>query len=183
MDADSGKIVIRRAATADAAVLAQMGKETFARSYQSTLGPEDLADYTSGAFGIDRISAELNDPAIIYFVAAAETKLCAYAKLEPTPLPKGIDIPKPIELARLYAATGWTGKGVGTKLTEASIKAVAQAGYQSVWLRVWEKNDRAIKFYHRWGFSKAGTEPYFVGKTSEPVAIMIRPIANSKLRM
>ena len=180
MDADSRKIAIRRPTLEDIEVLAQMGKATFADSYQSTIGPEDLADYTADAFSVERIKAELNNPAIIYFLATCKTSPCGYAKLEPTPLPEGIDMPKPIELARLYASLGWMGKGIGTKLTEAGLEAAVQTGYQSCWLRVWEKNERAIEFYRRWSFSTAGAEPYFVGQTSETVLIMIRPLTDLK---
>ncbi|MHC4215902.1 MAG: GNAT family N-acetyltransferase [Planctomycetota bacterium] len=183
MDADLTEITIRRPTPQDVEVLAQMGKATFAHSYQSTIDPKDLADYTADAFSVDRIRAELNNPAIIYFLATCKNSPCGYAKLEPTPLPSGIDIPKPIELARLYALLDWMGKGIGTKLTEAGLEAALQMGYRSCWLRVWVKNERAIEFYRRWGFSKAGAEPYFVGKTSETVAIMIRPLTDSKLRM
>lgn len=179
MDADSKKIVIRRATIEDAAVLAELGRDTFTLSYESVIPPPDLKNYTGNAFSVELIRAELNNPAIIYFVAAVQAKLCGYAKLEPTPLPEGIDIPKPIELARLYASLGWMGKGIGTKLMEAGLEVALQTGYKSCWLRVWEKNEQAIEFYRRSGFSKAGSEPYSVGRTSEMVLIMIRPMADT----
>ena len=179
MDADLTEIAIRRPTLEDAEVLAQMGKATFSRSYECVIPPKDLADYTADAFGVDRIRAELNNPAIIYFLATCKNSPCGYAKLEPTPLPGGIDMPKPIELARLYASLGWMGKGIGTKLIEAGLEAAVQTGYRSCWLRVWDKNEWAIEFYRRWGFSKAGAEPYFVGQTSEPVIIMTRPMADA----
>ena len=179
MDADLTEIAIRRPTLEDAEVLAQMGKATFSRSYECVIPPKDLADYTADAFSVKRIRAELANPAIIYFLATCKTTPCGYAKLEPTPLPGGIDMPKPIELARLYASLGWMGKGIGTKLIEAGLEAAVQTGYRSCWLRVWDKNEWAIEFYRRWGFSKAGAEPYFVGQTSEPVIIMTRPMADA----
>jgi ribosomal protein S18 acetylase RimI-like enzyme len=180
MDADLTEIAIRRPTLEDTEVLAQMGKATFADSYQSTIGPEDLADYTADAFSVERIKAELNNPAIIYFLATFKNSPCGYVKLEPTPLPEGIDMPKPIELVRLYASLGWMGKGIGTKLTEGGLETAVQTGYQSCWLRVWDKNERAIEFYRRWRFSTAGAEPYFVGQTSEMVLIMTRPLTDLK---
>ncbi len=180
MDADLTKIAIRRPKLEDAEVLAQMGKATFSRSYECVIPQKDLADYTADAFSVKRITAELANPEIIYFLATCKLAPCGYAKLEPTPLPGGIDMPKPIELARLYASLGWMGKGIGTKLTEAGLEAAVQTGYQSCWLRVWDKNERAIEFYRRWGFSTAGAEPYFVGQNSEMVLIMTRPLTDLK---
>jgi ribosomal protein S18 acetylase RimI-like enzyme len=42
------------------------------------------------------------------------------------------------------------------------------------WLRVWEKNPRAIALYERYGFEITGSEPYHVGTMSETVLIMTK---------
>jgi ribosomal protein S18 acetylase RimI-like enzyme len=34
---------------------------------------------------------------------------------------------------------------------------------QALWLGVWEKNERAINFYHRWGFEKFGEHDFILG--------------------
>ena len=32
-----------------------------------------------------------------------------------------------------------------------------------IWLGVWTKNGRAIRFYQRWGFTQKGTQPFTLG--------------------
>jgi ribosomal protein S18 acetylase RimI-like enzyme len=45
----------------------------------------------------------------------------------------------------------------------ASINEAKERGYDSIWLGVWEKNQRAIDFYRRWGFEEVGTHTFKLG--------------------
>lgn len=68
-----------------------------------------------------------------------------------------------IEIARIYATTNSIGKGVGKALMQESIKMATEKKKQVVWLGVWEKNQRAIEFYTRWGFEKFSTHIFMLG--------------------
>ena len=177
MTAESKRISIRRAGAKDASVLSQMGKLTFTQSYASIIPAEELASYTSRAFSLEHIGAELGAAEITYLLALAGTGPCGYSKLAPSDAPPAIDGSNPVELARLYILPEWTGKGIGTMLIEKSLAAVLERGCRSCWLRVWTGNERAIRFYHHWGFREVGSEPYNVGKCSETVLLMIRDLS------
>ncbi|MHC4624268.1 MAG: GNAT family N-acetyltransferase, partial [Planctomycetota bacterium] len=162
-------------------VLARIGALTFRQSYADVIPPQDLADYTAHAFSADLVRSELADPRIIYLSAVFSSETCAYSKLEPTPPPPQIKTAHPIELMRLYAMPECTGKGIGTKLMQASLTEALRSGYRSCWLRVWRGNTRAIKFYHNWGFGQVGHEAYFVGRASETVMLMSRSLENFEI--
>ena len=38
---------------------------------------------------------------------------------------------------------------------------------QYVWLGVWEKNEKAIEFYKKYGFYKIGTHSFFMGEDEQ----------------
>ena len=38
-----------------------------------------------------------------------------------------------------------------------------EMGYKKVWLGVWEKNFRAIRFYKKYGFKKFGQHKFLLG--------------------
>ena len=175
------RVTIRRATADDADILAQIGALTFRESYADIIPPQDLADYTAHAFSVDLVRSELAEPKIVYLLAALSADTCAYAKLEPTPSPPEIKTARPMELMRLYAMPEWTGKGIGTKLIQASLKAAVRSGYRSCWLRVWQGNRRGIKFYQSWGFGQVGHEAYFVGGTSETVMLMSRSLEDLEI--
>jgi len=151
-----------------------MGALTFTQSYARIIPAEELASYTSRAFSLEQLKSELTAPEIAYLLALAGTTACGYSKLARTAPPLQIKGPNPVELARLYVLPEWTGKGIGTTLIRESLDAAVELGYCSCWLRVWTGNERAIKFYRRWGFCEVGREPYNVGRCSEMVLLMTR---------
>ena len=46
---------------------------------------------------------------------------------------------------------------------QASLDIAISRGKQVVWLGVWEKNERAIRFYHQWGFEKFDETDFLLG--------------------
>jgi ribosomal protein S18 acetylase RimI-like enzyme len=46
---------------------------------------------------------------------------------------------------------------------EKSIDFAKQKRKQIIWLGVWEKNQRAIDFYHKWGFENFGEQIFLLG--------------------
>ena len=56
-----------------------------------------------------------------------------------------------MELQRIYTIREYIGKGVGAKLMKEVIREAKERGFNCLWLGVWEKNERAIKFYEKWG--------------------------------
>jgi GNAT superfamily N-acetyltransferase len=162
MYTDSGDITIRKAGLGE--------------SYARIIPPDDLAAYTGQAFGLEQVRSELTDADVIYLLALAGDCVCGYAKLVPTRPPPEITAGGAVELKRLYAAAGWTGKGIGTQLIEAALKAAVGAGYRCCWLQVWQGNAGAVRFYRKWDFREIGSRPYAVGQTSETVLLMVRPL-------
>jgi diamine N-acetyltransferase len=46
-----------------------------------------------------------------------------------------------------------------------------------VWLGVWERNARAIRFYEQWDFHPAGKQPFLLGADLQTDLVMVRRIA------
>lgn len=177
MTAKSKHISIRQAGAKDASVLSQMGKLTFTQSYADIIPAGELANYTSRAFSLEQMGAEMGAADVTYLLALAGTEPCGYSKLAPSAVPPAINGSNPVELARLYVLPEWIGKGIGTMLIKEALDAALERGHYSCWLRVWTGNERAIRFYHHWGFREVGSEPYNVGKCSETVLLMIRDLS------
>ncbi|MEA2490896.1 MAG: diamine N-acetyltransferase [Acidobacteriota bacterium] len=55
---------------------------------------------------------------------------------------------------------------------DATIAAAREAGVQTIWLGVWEKNPRAIAFYAKCGFRDTGSQPFLVGTDLQTDRIM-----------
>lgn len=68
-----------------------------------------------------------------------------------------------MEIARIYATHEMIGKGVGKKLMQHSIEVSKQRNKQVIWLAVWEKNERAMEFYTKWGFEIFSKQIFILG--------------------
>src|SRR5262245_8986486 len=147
---------IRAATAADAAVVSELARRTFYDTFASTNDPADLALYLAGAYSIDIQTNELNDRDITTLLVEEGGTAIAYAMMRTDHVPECVSGLDPIELWRFYVDRAWHGRGVAAALMD-QVKAAARArGAKTVWLGVWERNDRARAFYTKCGFGDAG---------------------------
>ena len=83
---------------------------------------------------------------------------------------------EPVELVRIYVENDIIGAGYGAALMNACLEEAKKNGHRTIWLGVWEKNLRAIRFYRRWGFTKVGTKEFLLGSDLQNDHIMARPV-------
>ncbi len=164
--------VVRQAKVCDAESISSIGSLTFRRAYAAVVEPEDMIGYVEQMFAPSRIASEIGQSDSLYFIAEAEGVVLGYAKLAQTSVPDLRPERNLIELVRLYIDDHHFDKGIGGRLLTAVRTAAIERGYSGLWLRVWEKNRGAIRFYHRHGFETVGSEPYLIGETANPVALM-----------
>lgn len=163
---------IRIAKPGDAERLADLARRTFMAAFREFNTPENMAMYVDAAFSTEQIQAELADKAST-FIWAEQTGIPAgYAKLRRGTVRGCVTGPKPVELERIYAETDQIGAGVGKTLLHTCIKIAQAEGYQTLWLGVWEYNERAIEFYHRQGFEDIGEHDFMLGSERQTDLIM-----------
>ncbi|MFL6227613.1 MAG: GNAT family N-acetyltransferase [Pyrinomonadaceae bacterium] len=167
---------IRRAVAADAGLLAKLGARTFRDTFADGTKLADMDAYLSAAFGEEVQAAELADAASIFFVAETDGAASGYAKLYAGEAEACVAGRQPVELARLYIGREWFGRGVGAALMSACFAEARRAGYQTMWLGVWEHNARAQAFYRKWEFRTVGEHVFPVGSDPQIDLIMERAL-------
>jgi len=101
-----------------------------------------------------------------------------YAQLRSVRPPPCVDPAKAIELWRFYVASAWHGRGVSQELMAAVVQAARDAGGETLWLGVWERNPRAQAFYKKSGFVDVGTQTFLLGSDEQNdrvMALALRP--------
>ena len=148
---------IRQADIADAKVLAMLGVVTFFEAYYEQDAAGDLANYVTETFAVDKIASEFADPATTYLIAYRGEKAVGYAKLIRDAREDGVTGVRPIELKRIYTVERVWGTGVGLALLEHCRSLAKSEGFDTLWLGVWQENQRGQNFYRKHGFRKVGT--------------------------
>jgi len=170
--------IIRRGNPADAALLAELGARTFSETFAADNSPEDMADYVAAAFSPRQQAAELADPDSLFLIAETNGVAVGYAMLRSGNVLDDVTGAKPIELVRLYVSQESLGRGFGAALMRVCIAEAKQQGYQTLWLGVWEHNQRAQAFYRKWDFHEIGTHIFQLGNDPQTDILMQRPISD-----
>jgi putative acetyltransferase len=105
----------------------------------SHIFPQDRYPFPRDAIVADWV-AEIADPEIDDFVVARPGRIEAFAAL------------RRAELLHFGTALDTWGSGLAGKIHGELIVLLAAAGHQSAWLRVFERNHRARRFYEKMGW-------------------------------
>lgn len=170
--------LIRDAAPRDADALAGLAERSFREAFAADNTTGDMDAYVAAHFTPAHLRAQLEDAGTRFVLAAPDPQAApvGYAKLRLDAAPPGGGLPAPAELHRLYVLQDWVGTGTGAALLNAGLAAAREAGRRTLWLGVWERNERAIAFYERFGFGTVGTVPFRLGDDLQTDLIMARPL-------
>jgi len=155
---------IRYASENDSSLLAELGRKTFYDSFIEYNTPEDMEKYLSEHYSTIIQMSEIKDPDTIFLIAEQDGVAIGYVKLKGQSKGEGVSGTNPMELQRIYSIREYIGKGIGPELMKEAIREAKKRGFNCLWLGVWEKNERAIKFYEKWGFKKVGNYIFILGE-------------------
>lgn len=176
---------LRDASPADAAAVADFAERCFRDTFARDNRPEDMDAYCAGAFGEARQRAEIEDPSLVTVLAddasgapntAGGTALAGYLQLGAEAALPEIEAANPWELRRLYVDPGLKGAGLGAVLMDEALARSRAAGADVLWLGVWERNARAIRFYEKHGFREVGEHVFHVGSDPQRDLLMARAL-------
>lgn len=169
-------ITIRSAVPADAARLAELAARTFRATFAADNAAEDMAAHLTQAYGPLQQGRELTDPNIVTLLADANGRSVGYAQLRRGPAPQCVTGEAPIELWRFYVDREWHGHGIAQVLMR-HVELVAQrTGARTLWLGVWERNERAKAFYRKSRFVDVGSHVFMVGTDAQTDRVLVRSL-------
>lgn len=170
-------MAIRIATSADAALLAAVGADTFRETFAADNTPANMAAFVAQTFGLAQQAVELRDHLSQFLIAEAAGEVAGYARIRCGRHPACVDSSRAMEINRLYARRRWIGHGVGAALMARCIDEAQHANCDVIWLGVWERNPRAIAFYERWGFRVVGEQVFILGSDAQRDLVMARSLS------
>ena len=79
----------------------------------------------------------------------------------------------------------WTGPGTDWGVAQALMAAVRREavsrGGRTLWLAVWERNERAKGFYRKCGFLDVGSQPFILGEDHQTDLVMVSDLAQATI--
>lgn len=177
---DADALQILPAVPAEAERYATVSAETFYEAYASTADPANIALHIAREFGERQQRGELEDPDTTVLAArepsgdwAGFTTLHAHRSAD------GVVAERPIEIVRFYVRGRWHGRGAAKRLMDAALRFAAARGHDTLWLQVWEENNRARRFYEKCGLREVGTKPFLFGEVLERDIVYARALGAS----
>jgi ribosomal protein S18 acetylase RimI-like enzyme len=145
-------IEIREATLNDIKLLQDIGKKTFFETFSESNSEENMKKYLEDGFSIEKLTEELNNRHSEFYFAVMDEKVLGYLKLNFGASQTELKDTNSLEIERIYVLQEYHGKKVGQVLYEKAMQVAYEKEAIYVWLGVWEKNPRAIRFYEKNGF-------------------------------
>ena len=163
-------VTYRNAGPGDAALLARLHRRAFVETFGHLYSREDL-DAFLARLSKEGFRDELADARYEIRFAEVDDAPVGFAKLGPIGLPVEPERPA-LELKQLYLLKPWQGRGIADALTLWLLERARARGAEELYLSVWSQNDRARRFYQRYGFVYVAPYAFMVGDQADEDEIM-----------
>jgi ribosomal protein S18 acetylase RimI-like enzyme len=163
---------IRQANLEDFAALQTIGRKTFAETFAASNSEENLARYLAEGFSEEKLAVELKNESSAFYFAEEEDKILGYLKVNVGEAQNEPQDPDALEIERIYVLQEFHGKGVGLMLYEQALSVALEQNVPYIWLGVWEKNSRAIRFYEKQGFVAFDQHIFQLGEDAQTDILM-----------
>lgn len=152
--------------------LQKISRETFSETFGSDNSQQNMKNYLENNFSKEQMLKELNNKQSMFFFAELKGKLTGYLKINVGKAQTEIQDDNSLEIERIYILKKFQGYGIGRALLKQAIQLAHEKNKNCIWLGVWEKNKRAIKFYKKQGFNKFDTHIFKLGDDEQTDILM-----------
>ncbi len=161
------EVTFRQATVTDAETLAELSATTFHQAFDGSSKQKNIDDYVNKAFNSAQLLLELQDPDAVLWLAELNEQAVGFSKLIAGEVPDCIGDRRAIELSRLYVRQEFIAQKIGAALMQRALDEARRKGHQTIFLGVWEHNERAQAFYHKWGFARVGEHIFQMGDDAQ----------------
>lgn len=147
--------------------LQKISRDTFFESFVTSTSEENMRLYLENNFSKEQLTKEVENDYSEFYFARIENEVVGYLKINYSAAQTELKDDQALEVERVYVRNNYHGKGVGQQLLDYAIQLAKQKNMQSVWLGVWENNQRAISFYKKNGFITFDTHVFMLGEEAQ----------------
>lgn len=164
-DARTLQVNLERARPADAGDLALVAAATFLETYAGALRAEDILHHCQTQHAPAAYEDWLADADCALWLARVQPGNAPVGYMLASPPDVVIADPRPgdVEVKRLYLLHRFQGNGLGRRMMDTAAGWARSRGARRLLLGVYSKNEPALAFYRRVGFTVVGDRTFRVG--------------------
>ena len=166
------ELIFKKVGIIDLDTLQTISERTCRATYEALNEPDHFQRYVEKAFSRHQLQQELAIPNSDFYFAYAGDALAGYIKVNYSCAEAGLSAKESVELERIYLMRLFQNQGLGEQLIQQAVQLGTIAGFKHLWLGVWQKNPKAIRFYQRQGFEIIGEHDFFIGEDCQKDWIM-----------
>lgn len=160
----------------DVKKLEQISRQTYFDAFSGENSPENMKAYLDSSLSEEVLLKELKEPKSEFYFAEFKQKVIGYFKVNFGDAQTELRENNAMELERIYVIRKFQGKKMGQELLNKALEIAKKNQLDYLWLGVWERNQGAIRFYERNGFSMTGSHPFRMGDELQTDLIMKLPL-------
>ncbi|MBU3677313.1 MAG: GNAT family N-acetyltransferase [Chitinophagaceae bacterium] len=158
-------IRIERANLNDVSVICHIGYAEVEAAHRASCAPDILSVYLNKNYNEEAIRTELLNARNLYHVLWYNNEPVGFSKIVLHQHHPNIKVSPSAKLDRIYVSSAFHDKKLGAALLQYNIELAKQHGQQGLWLFTWIGNERAIRFYTKFGFEIVGSHWFEVSET------------------
>jgi len=167
-----------RANSSHAETIASIGKLSFRDAFGNLFNDKStLFEYLEYTYSIEKVTKSIEKENNVFFIAFVENVPVGFAKVKKSSLNEQIESIAQMELQKIYVLSYYHGSGAGAALMQTVLELAYQIQPDYLWLDTHTTNTKAIRFYEKNGFVKAGKNYFTIGAQTFEYYVMCLPIA------
>ena len=160
-------IKIKKAKKTDIAILALLGRQTWAESHGHYIDDKNmLLKYLDENFSVSKTEQNIDNPKQLFYIMYADDLPIGYAKLIVNAIQENVVSQNNCRLERIFILNDFIPLKVGKQLLTYVEEQAKALKLDTMWLSVYIKNNRAIRFYEKNEFKNVGELNFIVNGES-----------------
>ena len=173
---------IEKVQLTDLPTLQHIATTTFAEAFGPPHNSQRNMDiYLTEHMSKEKLLSEWQHPESVFYFAKKADDIVGYLKLNTGKAQTEAIEGNCLEVERIYVIADYQSQQIGQALMDFSIQIAVQSQKDFIWLGVWEKNLKAIRFYERNGF-RSFSEHVFLMVDDPQRDVLMRRSCISKLK-
>ena len=156
-------IKIKKATEENTEVLALLGRVTYVESHGHFIEDKnDVLKYINDAFSVTKTKEDLNNSNNLFYIIYVNDLPVGYSKLVLNSIQENVISQNNCQLERIYILNDFIPLKIGQQFLTFLEEKVKTLRLDTMWLSVYIKNNRAIRFYEKNDYKTVGELNFLV---------------------